>query len=110
MMSLLLLPVLIAYSLLKIDIFLVAIADPSKSFNEAVDELFQHILGCKSMENDVNTIAICVHCLFCFKKAKFTVIIEDTICSFMEAVVELFQHTLGIDCMKHGLTTRVVNV
>ena len=41
MMSLLLLPVLIAYSLSKIDIFLVAIADSSKSFNEAVDKLFQ---------------------------------------------------------------------
>ena len=41
MMSLLLLPVLIAYSLSKIDTFLVAIADPSKSFNEAVDKLFQ---------------------------------------------------------------------
>ena len=64
MMSLLLLPVLIAYSLSKIDIFLVAIADPSKSFNEAVDKLFQHILGCKSMESDVNAIAICVYCLF----------------------------------------------
>ena len=79
MMSLLLLPVLIAYSLLKIDIFLVAIADPSKSFNEAVDKLFQHILGCKSMENDVNAIAICVYCLLCFKKAKLVLVIAASL-------------------------------
>ena len=64
-MSLLLPPVLIAYSLLRKDIFLVAIADPSKSFNEAVDKLFQHIFGCKSMESDVKAIAIGVYCLFC---------------------------------------------
>ena len=71
-MSLLLLPVLIAYSLLKIDIFLNAIADPSKSFNEAVDKLFQRsfVDDCVKM---MQTLSLSAYCLLWFEKKKFLV-------------------------------------
>ena len=55
--------VLTAYcDLKKKRIFNVSTADASSSFNEAVDELFQPISGCKCMEQDVNTIAVYFYC------------------------------------------------
>ena len=98
--------VLTAYSALKKKrIFNVSPADPSSSFNEAVDELLQQLLVEKYIEHDVNTSATCVNCLFCIKWQIFSVLIANHSKSFNEAVDELFQPISGCKCMEHDVNT-----
>ena len=98
--------VLTAYcDLKKKRIFNVSTADASSSFNEAVDELFQHLLVEKCIEHDVSTSATCVNCLFCIKWQIFSVLIANHSKSFNEAVDELFQPISGCKCMEHDVNT-----
>ena len=84
-------------------------AATSCSCIETVDEQFQDTMGYNCMDNDVNTIPVCVYMTIVYsalrKKEIFLISAADTICSCTEAVDELFQHILGHQCMEPYIIT-----